>query len=106
VKSAELTPTQIKFTETPATNALLADANYWTVGQSEYSPPFKMAPHTAAGAAMVPSSSSTLSVSTNSASVGAVGGNLELFDGSVNWLTISSMQTYSASSVYDAYANW
>ena len=89
-----------------ATNELMADANYWTLAQNGSVPLVKMAPHTAAGAAMSQQSSSSSAGATNSASIGAMGGNIELFDGSVNWRTINSMQTFSASSVNDAYGNW
>jgi len=109
-KGADYTLVPIKLTAAAMTNKLLADANYWVSGasgQSISSPMLKMAPHTAAGAAMGQASGSTASASgTNSASLGAVGGNVELFDGSVTWRTISSMDTHSASSVGDAYGNW
>lgn len=90
------------------TNKLLADANYWATGQiTSSSPMLRVAPHTSAGAAMTSSaSSSTPASATNSVSLGAMGGNVELFDGSVNWQNIGAMQTYSASSVNDAVGNW
>ncbi len=94
----------VKFSTAAGTNELLADANYWTSSQSDYSPMMKMAPHTTAGAATALGSSSVPGA-TNSASIGAMGGNIELYDGSVNWRTISSMQTFSASSLNDAYGN-
>jgi type II secretory pathway pseudopilin PulG len=86
-----------------STNELLADANYWTVEQSSYSPPLKMAPHTGTGAAVAAPSAGG---STNSASLGAMGGNVEFYDGSVIWRTIGAMQTHSASSQNDSYGNW
>jgi type II secretory pathway pseudopilin PulG len=95
------------------TNKLLADANYWASsplasGQTSLTPLLKMAPHTGAGAATarVPTAGSAVPGSTNSVGLGAMGGNIELFDGSVAWRAISSMQTYSASSLNDAYGNW
>jgi type II secretory pathway pseudopilin PulG len=94
----------IKLSTATATNELLADANYWTLAQNASIPLMKMAPHTAAGVAMAQGLSS--GGATNSASIGAMGGNIESFDGSVRWRAISSMQTFSASSVDDAYGNW
>lgn len=92
----------VKFTSTSPTNELLADANYWTTDQST-----KMAPHTKAGAAMASAATVSTPSATNSASLGAMGGNVELFDGSVTWRNISSMHTYSASSPdSDAFGNW
>ena len=101
------------------TNKLLADANYWASGQyasiqSVTSPLLRMAPHTIAGAntAQVPSATVLVPAgATNSAGLGAMGGNVELFDGSVTWWAIGSMKTYPASSVpagngTDAYGNW
>lgn len=97
-KGADSTLLSVKLSAAPATNALLADANYWVPGQSA------MAPHTAMGAAMAQTSSAH--PATNSIGLGAMGGNIELFDGSVNWRTISAMQTHSASSANDAYGDW
>ena len=97
--------TPVKFSATAATNELLADANYWTRGTSAYSPlMMKMAPHTSGGGAMAQGSS--VPGATNSASIGALGGNIELYDGSVYWRTIVTMRTLSASSLNDAYGNW
>jgi prepilin-type N-terminal cleavage/methylation domain-containing protein len=95
----------VKLSAAAPTNELLADANYWTLAQNASIPLMKVAPHTAAGVAMAENSSSVPGA-TNSASIGAMGGNVELFGGSVNWRAISSMRTFSASSVNDAYANW
>jgi prepilin-type N-terminal cleavage/methylation domain-containing protein len=103
-KTLDYTLAPIKLTAVAATNELLADANYWTLAQNASIPLVTMAPHTASGAAMAQGSSSA--GSTNSAGLGAMGGNVELFDGSINWRTISSMQTYFASSENDAYGNW
>jgi prepilin-type N-terminal cleavage/methylation domain-containing protein len=94
----------VKLSTTAPTNELLADANYWTLAQNGSVPLMKIAPHTAAGAALAQGPSSGAGA-TNSASIGAMGGNIELFDGSDNWRTIKSMQTFSASSVNDAYGN-
>jgi Tfp pilus assembly protein PilE len=103
-KGADSTLVPIKLTTASPTNKLLADANYWASGQSTSGPMLKMAPHTASGASMGPATSA--SGATNSAGLGAMGGNVELYDGSVTWRTISSMQTYSASSLNDADGNW
>jgi type II secretory pathway pseudopilin PulG len=102
-KGAEETVLPMKLTTSAATNKLLADANYWAFAANTSSTTLKMAPHTASGASMAPASSATI---TNSASLGAMGGNVTLFDGSVTWRPISSMQTYSASSLGDATGNW
>ena len=100
-KGADYTLAPVKLTASAPTNELLADANYWTLNQST-----KMAPHTAAGAAMASPSANVVPGATNSASLGAMGGNIELFDGSITWRNISSMKTYSASSANDAFGNW
>jgi prepilin-type N-terminal cleavage/methylation domain-containing protein len=94
----------VKLSATAPTNELLADANYWTLAQNASIPLMKMAPHTAAGAALAQGVSPGAGA-TNSAGIGAMGGNIETFDGSVNWRTISSMQTFSASSINDAFGN-
>ncbi|MGP8200707.1 MAG: type II secretion system protein [Limisphaerales bacterium] len=95
----------VKLSASAATNELLADANYWTLEQNASIPLMRIAPHTGAGAAMAQGSPSS-ATATNSASIGAMGGNVELFDGSVNWRTIKTMQTYVASSVQDAFGSW
>lgn len=102
-KGADYTLNPINF-NAAATNELFADANYWTLAQNAGIPLMKMAPHTSAGAAMATLQTST-SV-TNSASLGAMGGNVLFFDQSVSWRTITSMRTYSASSENDAFGNW
>jgi type II secretory pathway pseudopilin PulG len=103
--SGALTP--VKMTPAVQTNVLLADANYWSPTQYGYSPSFRMAPHTATGAAMAGiSSSATTPAATNSASLGAAGGNIELFNYSVYWRNIDSMQTRPVSSAGDAWGNW
>lgn len=93
----------VKWSATASTNILLADANYWMPGQST------MAPHTATGAAMAAASTSSAPAATgatNSAGLGAMGGNVLLFDQSVTWHNIQSMQTHLASSQNDAFGNW
>ena len=94
----------VKFSTTAPTNELLADANYWTLAQNASIPLMSMAPHTKAGAALIRGPSSGAGAA-NSASIGAMGGNIEFFDGSIQWRTIKSMQTFSASSVDDAFGN-
>jgi type II secretory pathway pseudopilin PulG len=106
VKGADGTVGTIKFAAIAPTNELLADANYWTPGENAYSPMTKIAPHTAAGAATAQTPSTVAAGGTNSASLGAMGGNIELYDGSVTWRTINSMQVHLASSVDDAWGNW
>lgn len=96
----------MKLSANSPTNKLLADANYWAEPGSSSSPLVKLAPHTSTGAAMAQASVTTAVEVTNSAAMGAMGGNVEFFDGSVTWRSISSMQTYSASSLSDAYGNW
>jgi len=97
-------PVKMPTTGTP-TNELLADANYWTASSvsSGYFPAqMKVAPHTAAGAAMVQSSSFTVGLPGNSvASVGAAVGNVGFADGHVEWRTLPQMQTNAASSLSD-----
>ncbi|MGA3180120.1 MAG: type II secretion system protein [Verrucomicrobiota bacterium] len=86
-------------TDTPG--AIFADANYWNGGLT-------IAPHSSAGSvvACVASASQQLTIATNSASAGAVGGNEGFIDGHVDWRSIHSMQTYPASSDGSAYGNW
>jgi type II secretory pathway pseudopilin PulG len=104
VKGVDYALVPVKLSTTAPTNELLADANYWTLAENASIPLMRMAPHTKAGSALA-SGPSTGAGGTNSASIGATGGNIELFDGSVNWRAISSMQTFSASSVEDAFGN-
>ncbi|MGD0815096.1 MAG: type II secretion system protein [Verrucomicrobiota bacterium] len=94
----------VKLSASASTNELLADANYWTLAEDGAVPLMRIAPHTSAGAAMAQGSPSS-AAATNSASLGAMGGNVELFDGSVNWRTVKTMQTYTASSVDDAFGS-
>jgi prepilin-type N-terminal cleavage/methylation domain-containing protein len=94
-----------------STNALVSDANYWTLGSGDttYFPTaMTLSPHGAAGPALVKGSSLTLASRgspTNSASIGAQGGNAGYSDVSVQWRNISAMQTLPASSMIDAYGN-
>ena len=105
-KSANYWVAPTKWTDSP-TNELLADANYWTSQPTEFSPMIKVAPHAAMGAAMAQRSSFVEGSSgVNSASLGAMGGNIGLLNDSVTWHSIGAMQTYSASSTSEAYANW
>ncbi len=101
IRGSDYTVAQVKSTISP-TNELLADANYWNPGQTN------IAPHTSSGAAMAVSSNpgSAGLVATNSAGLGAKGANIELFDGSINWRKIGSLQTHSASSANDSFGNW
>lgn len=96
-KGADYIVSQMSFSSSP-TNVLWADANYWMTGQSTW------APHTSSGAAMA--AVAPTSPMTNSANLGADGGNVELLDGSVNWRQIGKMQTHNASSLNDAYGSW
>ncbi len=96
----------------PATNALLADANYWTVvpGTSAAGA-LTIAPHTASGGAIaaavtVPSGANARAVAPLSISIGAVGGNVGYMDGSVVWKPIKAMSVYQASSDEFAHAAW
>jgi type II secretory pathway pseudopilin PulG len=94
-----------------STNELLADANYWTPAQAASSGYFpslmKVAPHAAMGPILSKGSAFTVGLpGKSSASIGAVGGNIGLVDGSVQWRNISLMQTNAASSLEDAYGAW
>jgi prepilin-type N-terminal cleavage/methylation domain-containing protein len=93
-----------------ATNALITDANYWTqkTAASAYFPAaMTVSPHSAAGAATSGGSSFTIGVNggTNSAGLGAEGGNAGYINGSVVWRSINAMQTLSASSLGDSSGN-
>jgi prepilin-type processing-associated H-X9-DG protein len=108
-KGPDYTVLPVKWPDS-ATYELLADANYWTPGgvSPGYFPPqMKSAPHTPMGAAMAQNSSFTVGLPGNSsASIGAMGGNIGFVDGHVSWVSISHMQTNSASSLSDAYGVW
>jgi type II secretory pathway pseudopilin PulG len=96
--------TVIKMSAQLQTNVLLADANYWMPNGNGYGQSMRLAPHTASGAALAHVTSAP--GATNSASLGAVGGNVELYNNSITWRNLSSMQTYSVSSGNDAWANY
>jgi prepilin-type N-terminal cleavage/methylation domain-containing protein len=90
------------------TNALISDANFWTstASQAYFPGGMAMAPHGKLGAAMVKGSTFTVGVGTNSASIGAQGGNVGYFpSGSVTWRNITLMQKVNASSQLDASGN-
>jgi prepilin-type N-terminal cleavage/methylation domain-containing protein len=92
-----------------STNALISDANYWTgEASSDYFPAsMAVAPHGALGAAMMKGSTFTVGMGTNSASIGAQGGNAGYFPGgSVVWRNISTMERLPASTIIgEAYGN-
>ncbi|MGO8700558.1 MAG: type II secretion system protein [Limisphaerales bacterium] len=92
-----------------STKPLISDANYWTSAASSAYFPAAMvvAPHSPLGAAMVRGSTFTVGLGTNSASVGAQGGNAGYFPGgSVVWRNINNMEKLSASSVIgESYGN-
>ncbi len=95
----------------PQTNILFADANYWAPNQTAFGPGQSWAPHTAMGGKMAAGSAASAAgastvAATNSAGLGAVGGNILYYSDAVTWRTIGAMQTYSASSGNDAYGNW
>jgi Tfp pilus assembly protein PilE len=108
VKGAAETLLPIKLSSVAATNELMADANYWTSGQGPLST--NMAPHTGAGGVMAqisPAASPTGHGITNSAGLGAMGGNVLFYDNSVIWRPITSMKTHSASSMPgNAFGSW
>ena len=110
-KSPESVLLPVKWPST-STNELLADANYWTpadAANTSYFPvQMKVAPHASMGGIVSHGSSFTVGLpGTSSASIGAVGGNIGLIDGSVQWRNISKMQTNNASSlVNEAYGAW
>ncbi len=93
-----------------ATNALITDANFWTMSQasSGYFPAaMTISPHGATGAASTQGSSFTVGVrgGTNSAGLGAEGGNAGFLDGRVEWRSMGVMQTLPASSTGDSSGN-
>jgi prepilin-type N-terminal cleavage/methylation domain-containing protein len=94
------------------TNALVSDANFWTGNQANpaYFPAaMTISPHSAVGAAMAKGSTFTVGLAagpTNSAGIGAQGGNAGYFpDTSVQWRNISSMEKLPASNLGDAQGN-
>jgi len=93
-----------KWTDPPST-PLIADANYWTDDPTQTI----IAPHAKAGPVIDPATGTTITqglAGTNSASLGAVGGNVGYLNGAVLWKAISGMSTYNASSTPEAFANW
>jgi hypothetical protein len=93
----------VKFSSGDPTNALLADANYWSLAENASIPLMRMAPHTGSGGAMA--QGAPTGGATNSAGIGAMGGNIAFYNGAVSWRPIKAMQTYAASSVQDAYGS-
>lgn len=92
---------------------VIADANYWSAAPNA---PITVAPHTPSGGIVVPfvtvaggsathSISASLPAGTNSAAMGAVGGNIGSMDASVIWRPIRSMKQYDASTD-GAKGNW
>jgi hypothetical protein len=108
-----------KITDSP-TNELIADPNYWTANQTAtggFPAAMAVAPHRSMGAAMSRGSSFTVGLTpaatkssekltSQSAGLGAVGGNIGFLDQSVCWRNIKAMQTYPASSLSGEYGNW
>jgi type II secretory pathway pseudopilin PulG len=92
------------------TNVLFADANYWSPNPSTdgYGPSTRVAPHTSSGGAMAAALPGAVPPvgATNSASLGAMGGNVLLYNNAVFWRTISAMHTGSTSSQNDAFGNY
>jgi len=90
-----------KLTDSP-TNALCTDANHW-------GDVLTMAPHCKSGPFVVPTAngpSTFTRVASNPVRVGAVGGNVLLLDGSVQWRTLRQMKTNYASSYQLYYGLW
>lgn len=91
---------------------VLADANYWNPFPNEA---MTVVPHKAsggvvamanvAGISMARSASTSLPAGTNSAAMGAVGGNIGSLNGSVIWQPIRSMKQWQASTD-GAWGNW
>lgn len=99
-----------KFTDI-STSELIADPNFWVKSTSTdpaFPPGLKIAPHGATGAAIVPRSLPAIGATqaTDSAGIGAVGGNIGYLDSSVRWRNMNQMQTWSASSTLDSFGNW
>ena len=90
-----------KLTDSP-TNAICADANHW--GDS-----LTMAPHCKSGPFQLPSDngpSTFTRANSHPVRVGAVGGNVGLLDGSVQWRTLRQMKTNYASSYQLYWGMW
>jgi type II secretory pathway pseudopilin PulG len=110
IKAPDSTIMPVKWPST-STNELLADANFWTPAQSSagYFPAqMIVVPHAAMGTVTSQGSSFTVGLpGGNCAGVGAVGGNIGLVDGSVQWRSLSQMQANPASDLEnEAYGNW
>jgi prepilin-type N-terminal cleavage/methylation domain-containing protein len=88
------------------TNAIIADANYWTSDSSQPT----LAPHTKSGAAATAAVAMVSNVSQARAqsptAAGAMGGNIGYLNGAVIWKPISLMGNYHASSTPEAWGNW
>ena len=94
-----------------SSSELIADPNFWMKNTSTdpaFPPGLKIAPHGATGAAFVRRSLPTSGPAqpTDSAGIGAVGGNIGYLDNSVQWRNMKQMQTWSASSTLDSFGNW
>lgn len=74
---------------------LLADLNDWSPGYGK-----AFAPHTGHGAVLRDSDDGTNPDGLSSKDFGAMGGNVELLDGSVNWKNIDRMNSYQASRLW------
>lgn len=85
----------------PGTNVILADSNHWgTDGM-------KLAPHGRTGPKLENGSTFTrLLPGATAIQIGAVGGNVGLLDGSVNWKKLSQMKTNNASTYPLYYGLW
>jgi type II secretory pathway pseudopilin PulG len=109
IKSPDFVPVPVKW-PTTSTNELLADANFWIptgTGGGIFPALMTIAPHTPTGAAMARGTSFAVGLpGTNSATAGAVGGNVVLADGSVQWVSIGAMRINEASTLTAALANW
>jgi prepilin-type N-terminal cleavage/methylation domain-containing protein len=87
------------------TNTLLADANYWAPSGSS----LKIAPHGKHGSILQNNSSFTRGLpGTESADIGAVGGNVARVDLTIVWKPIKTMTAYSVATDGDQeyFASW
>jgi type II secretory pathway pseudopilin PulG len=100
-----------KVTDLPSSE-LIADPNFWVKSTSTdpaFPPGLKIAPHGATGAVIVRKAlpvTAGASQPSDSAGIGAVGGNIGCLDSSVRWRNINQMQTWSASSSQYSFGNW
>jgi len=87
------------------TGPLLADANYWSMDPGAT---LSMAPHSPHGSVVANAAvgMNTTLAGTNSAALGAAGGNIGFLDTSVFWRSIRSMSSYPAASDLSALANY